>query len=527
MPEDKKEEIKKDASQVQEKEPKIRAITRIYYSNPLVQNAIFKFSANREVVPRYLEAFGKRPDSLQYPSDIINLVNKGATSFHASQEIWHDPLKLNSDMSQEEFNILRKSWDLLIDIDSPYLDLSKIAAKLLISALEHHNIKNYGIKFSGSKGLHIIVSSRAFPEEFHGQQTREMFPDWPRAICQYLISYIRKDYNSQASRILTDFTAIKQRTNISKEDLMERFCTNCNKPATKGLIIKFICDRCKTQLERRNYKITQRQLRCIDPNCPGLLEIIEQRHYYFCENCKDKKNRNLDSEKNSEYFEKHETASADKIAKLDLVLVAPRHLFRMPYSLHEKTALASIVISKEQIDSFSPKDANPLAIKIADFLPNNEPGEAANLLSQALQWKSSQEKDEEKHQKNRYKDYTDMDLSISGVTEDIFPEPIKKLLLGLEDGKKRGLFILLTFLRSLNFQPDYINSRIREWNKLNKPPLKEGYIKSQIEWHLKQKRKILPPNYKNESFYKDIGLLDSKPEAKNPISEVVRRLRRV
>ena len=120
-----------------------------------------------------------------------------------------------------------------------------------------------------------------------------------------------------------------------------------------------------------------------------------------------------------------------------------------------------------------------------------------------------------------------MDLSISGVTEDIFPEPIKKLLLGLEDGKKRGLFILLTFLRSLNFQPDYINSRIREWNKLNKPPLKDGYIKSQIEWHLKQKRKILPPNYKNESFYKDIGLLDSKPEAKNPISEVVRRLRRV
>src|SRR3989344_5480680 len=132
-------------------EDRVKSITHIYYSNPKIQEAIFEFAANREVVPRYFENFGKRPDTLQYPSDIINLVNKGATSFHASQEIWHDPLKLNSDMSQEEFNILRKSWDLLIDIDSPYLDLSKIAAKLLISALEHHNIKNYGIKFSGSK----------------------------------------------------------------------------------------------------------------------------------------------------------------------------------------------------------------------------------------------------------------------------------------------------------------------------------------------------------------------------------------
>ena len=77
------------------KEKRIKAITRLYYSNPSVQEALLKFSSGREVVPRYFESFGKRPDTLQYMSDIMGLVNKGATSFHASEEIWTDPLKIN------------------------------------------------------------------------------------------------------------------------------------------------------------------------------------------------------------------------------------------------------------------------------------------------------------------------------------------------------------------------------------------------------------------------------------------------
>ena len=131
-------------------------------------------------------------------------------------------------------------------------------------------------------------------------------------------------------------------------------------------------------------------------------------------------------------------------------------------------------------------------------------------------------KDEEKVYK-KYENYEKVD--IKGVTEEMFPQPIKKLLRGLKDGKKRGLFILITFLRSLNFPPDYINQKVRDWNKLNEPQLKEGYIRSQIDWHLKQKRNILPPNYDNPGFYKDLGLLDGKPEVKNPIVEVIRRIK--
>ena len=117
-------------------------------------------------------------------------------------------------------------------------------------------------------------------------------------------------------------------------------------------------------------------------------------------------------------------------------------------------------------------------------------------------------------------------IDSKNINESMFPKPIKKLLKGLEEGRKRGAFVLITFLRSLNFSPDYINNKVREWNKLNDPPLKEGYIKSQIDWHLKQRKKILPPNYSNNNFYKDLKLLDEEPKVKNPLVDVVRQMRK-
>src|SRR3989338_1876065 len=85
-----------------EAESRIRAITRFYYSNTKIQETLVKFGMGREVVPRYFEGFGKRPDMLQYPSDIMGLVQKGATSFHSSEEIWKDPLGLRSEIGSEE-----------------------------------------------------------------------------------------------------------------------------------------------------------------------------------------------------------------------------------------------------------------------------------------------------------------------------------------------------------------------------------------------------------------------------------------
>jgi len=505
-----------------EKEERIKKITRLYYSNPKVQESILKFAKDREVVPQYYEGFGKRPDSLQYISDIMGLVNKGATSFHASEELWHNVLEINSEMGREEMNAIRKNWDLLIDVDSPFLDCSKIAAELIVSALEQHGIKGYGIKFSGSKGFHIIVSGKAFPEEFDGQRTKNMFPEWARAISEYLMNYIRKDYNERAGEIL-DIGEIEKRTKLTKEDLGGMHCLRCGRKAKKSSIVRLKCSICSMEIDRRNMKVTKRRLKCLNSDCAGILGIVEQNDYYYCDYCMDG-NLPLSSDKHPEDFEIVKGVSAEKIANLDLVLVAPRHLFRMPYSLHEKTALASVVLNKEEIANFSPKDANPLNVKIREFYPNNFEGEGRKLLSEALSWKREQEGQEEVVQKKKYS--SEINIDVSNVTEEMFPKPIKKLLKGgFEDGRKRGLFILITFLRSLNFSPDYINNRIREWNKTSKPPLKEGYVRSQIDWHLKQKKKILPPNYDNGAFYKDLGLLDEKPKVKNPIVEVLRKAR--
>ena len=525
-----------EIKEISEKEKRIRAITRLYYSNPKVQEALLEFSKNREVVPRYFESFGKRPDTLQYPSDIMGLVNKGATSFHASEEIWHNPLEINSDMGSKELENMRKSWDLLIDIDSPFLDYSIEAAKLLVKELEDNGINSYGIKFSGSKGMHIIVPAKAFPETFNSIQTRKMFPEWPRAIVQYLMIRIKPEYNKRITELGINFEAVKERMNLSEKDLVSIQCPNCSKPVEKSNFISFICEKCNNPYQRPNFKVTKKKIRCTDDSCSGFMSIVKEEDYYFCNNCKTKLNmgsgeivsskghktvESRESKKDIKAEEFNRELAGEKIASLDLVLVAPRHLFRMPYSLHEKTALASIVLNKEELNSFTPKDADPLKVKIRPFYNEPNESEATSLLTEALKWKSQNEP-----QENIKRISEEFISDFTGVTEEMFPQAIKKLLKGLQEGRKRGLFILLTFLKSLNYPNDYISQKINDWNKLNDPPLKEGYVKSQLDWHFKQKKKILPPNYSNEGFYKDLKLIDKIPLDKNPLVEVMRKLRR-
>ncbi len=520
-----------------EKEKRVRAITKLYYSNTQVQKALLDFAKNREVSPRYFESFGKRPDALQYQSDIMGLVNKGATSFHASEELWHNPLEINSDMSQEEMQNARKAWDLLIDIDSPFLDYSKIAASLLIKEIENHGVKSYGIKFSGSKGFHIIVPADAFPDFYNNIEAKKMFPEWPRAIVEYLMFRIKREYNKKVTELGINFEAVKERMNLSEKDLLSITCPNCANSVEKTNFVHFECERCHNNYGRPNFKITKKRLRCTEESCPGFMDVKKEEDFFFCNKCKTKLDISRDSNvspykstkivesRNSKDFlakEFNEELAGEKIASLDLVLVAPRHLFRMPYSLHEKTSLSSIVLNKSEIQNFSPQDANPMKVKIQNFYSTAIKGEAKSLLESALNWKSIAEKDKPEMKKISEEFVADF----TGVTEDMFPKPIKKLLVGLPEGRKRGLFVLITFLRSLNFPDDYIHQKIIEWNKKNSPPLKEGYVKSQIDWHFKQKKKILPPNYGNDNFYKDLKLIDELPAEKNPIVEVLKKLRK-
>ncbi len=409
---------------MESKEQRIRKIISLYYSKPEIQKAIFSFSANREVVPRYFESFGKRPDSFQYQNDIFELVKKGATSFHCSEELWLNPLNLSIDMTEKQLNDLRIGWDLLIDIDSKYLDYSKIAAQLIIGLLKFHGIKNLGIKFSGSKGFHILIPWKAFPKKIGEIKTSDMFPEWPRIIIEYLNEQIKEKLIKKISEL-----------NISNSDL------------------KYVKD-----------------------------------------------------------------FTAPKHVMPDLILVSSRHLFRMPYSLHEKTTLASIVLNPWEIENFQPKDANPLNIKIRNFLPDVKENEAKELLIQALDWKGKQEK------KSEFSEFKPVE--VANLSEKNFPPSIKKILQGMEDGKKRALFILINFFRSIGMEKDELEKKIYNWNKKNKIPLREGYIKSQLSWSFRNK--ITPPPNYDKDYYKGIGIIPSEEEIryKNPVNFMAKKFGR-
>ena len=425
------EEMEAEKKPLDFKEERIRKITQLYYSRKDIQKAIFSFSANREIAPSYMmESFGTRPDSFQYPGDVFELAKKGATSFHCSEELWADPLKISTGMNEKQMSELRQGWDFLLDIDSKYLDYSKILAELIIKVLKFHGIRNFGLKFSGSKGFHIIVPWKAFPETIHNNRTSDMFPEWPRIITKYIMD-------------------------ITKKELIE--------------------------------KITQ---------------LVEKK----------------DSNKYVKDFQ------APKEVIPDLILVSPRHLFRMPYSLHEKTALASVVLKPEEIKDFQPKDADPFKTEIRNFMPDAKPGEASELLREALDWYKTQYPGEPEKSWAEKTGREFKPIILKEISAKNFHPSINKILQGIKgDGRKRALFIIMNFFRSIGMDRKEVEKTLYDWNQKNELPLKSGYIKSQLISSYRSKA-IPPPNY-DKDHYKGIGIIPTEEELryKNPANYTVKK----
>ncbi len=526
MVENKKNEPE-EKKEVSLKEQRIRRIALLYYSRQDIRKNLVEFSKNRECVPRYFEGFGSRPDAFQYESDIIEYAKKGATSFHCSEELWRDPLEIVTGMSDSDFKKLRIGWDLLIDIDCKYLEYSKKAAYSIIQALKSAGVKNVGLKFSGGKGFHIIVPSKAFPEEISGKKTSEMFPEWPRRICAYL---------KEKSR---DFLEIEMQEEDAKS--MSKFdkgmiCETCKNLSQEKEKVLYVCPGCRTEIENLvdNFK-RKRIIRC--PKCEKEMQESSRSKFYLCTIC------NKNSKTHPQNF-KMEKEDIFQILGLDVILVSPRHLFRMPYSLHEKTALVSVVISPEQLKDFDMiKDADPMRVIPRSFIPNSEIDEAKRLLIEAIEYKLPEEKavktptynsiekefnrdgTEKKPLAEINKDKKFSDIDYSRVKEEHYPPTIKKILAGMKtDGRKRALFILLSFFKSLRMNDEAINEKIEEWNKKNTEPLHPSYIRGQLGWYAKSKQLKLPPNF-DKPYYKEIGILPSEEElkAKNPLSYAVRK----
>ena len=135
-----------------------------FYSRKDIQKEIANFAKNREVGVRFKESFGKRPEIIQFSSDVGEFAKQGATSFHVSVERWKDPLNLSSGLSRKQLDDLRSAWDLIIDIDSKFIEYNKKAALLLVNALQFNGLKNIGCKFSGGTGFHLFIPFESFPK---------------------------------------------------------------------------------------------------------------------------------------------------------------------------------------------------------------------------------------------------------------------------------------------------------------------------------------------------------------------------
>jgi hypothetical protein len=100
---------------------------------------------------------------------------------------------------------------------------------------------------------------------------------------------------------------------------------------------------------------------------------------------------------------------------------------------------------------------------------------------------------------------------------------MKLILKGMGDGKKRALFALINFFRSIGMDKEEMEKIIFEWNDKNEVPLKKGYVNSQLSWAYKRKP-LMPPNCKE--FYQGLGVC--KPDnlcskIKNPVNYIIRK----
>lgn len=402
-----------------------------YYLRDEIAEQIFSLCEDREVVPVFrAEQYGKRPSSIPFLGDFKYLVEREATSFHGSVELWSNPLRVESTLKKREIDGLRKGWDFIIDIDSGYgIPYAKTAVLLITKRLEIFGIDNYSIKFSGSRGFHIGISYKSFPEKINYEDIKFMYPDLARLIASYLRAKIE-------NRLAEEFIKIN--------------------PKTKAIMT-------------RDNKMS-----------PFNMIEIEQNW-------------------------------------------GVRHLFRMPYSFNEKTWLISLPLKKEQLKDFQPKDAKPSNVKgNVSFLNKGEKNEMKDLIMEALDLDFELREKEVIPLSKEYK------MPANAISEENFPPCIKLILQGLEDGRKRAVFILINFLRTVGWSWDDIEKKLKEWNEKNADALRDVYISTQLNYAKTRNKLIPPPNCDNKGYYLDIKVC--KPDAfcpriKNPSTYTLTKVR--
>lgn len=472
-------------------------VTLQYYKREDIRKAIASYARNKEIAVRYGKGFGKRPDVIIYDSDVLSFAQKKATSFHVSEETWSNPMQLTAGMRASECNDLRIGWDLVIDVDFPVWQATRIITDKIISQLQKEGVPRQAIsaKFSGNKGFHVCVPFEAFPEYYVDASnveifTSDLFPDGVRRIVEYLIEQI--DGPKADFALSEQLMQIPEVANNSDLFITVNQKTGQKVSASAQLGNEFVCPQCE-------YRMRSQEDFASCPRDGSFMHKISDSD----DSVDIRKKVNLE---------------------IDTLLISSRHMYRMVYSLHEKSGLASIPVPLDEVLSFQRKHASPDGVTTdISFLSRDiEKGCAQQLLYNAMKFVSE-------NSSQPLKNMGEVEWEGDAASEEVFPPPIKQLLGKIRDGRKRALFVLTNFFRSVGWSYDQIEARLNEWNQQLPDSLRENDIVSHLRYH-KRKKTVLPPNFDNDMYYRDVlgdALQHDELSAsvKNPVTYVRKRMK--
>ncbi|NQZ84255.1 MAG: hypothetical protein HRU03_00930 [Nanoarchaeales archaeon] len=466
-----------------------KSIAQNYYKRIEIQKAILNFAKDREIGVMFDGYFGKRPDVIEYLTDVKQLVDKGIFSFHCSEERWANALLLGTEKKQEDRDNNRVGWDLILDLDGVDYVYSRLLGKVIIDFFDDIGVKNVTTKFSGNKGFHIGVPFEAFSRDCYGlvegiNESRLLFPDVAKRTVVFMLEH--SEFNKNICKAILEYNG-----------------------GDGGI---------------------------------GEINKISNKYNIPLEDLK--------------YDEKTKLFDFMKVIDIDTILITSRHLFRMPYSLNEKSGLVSVPLPNDKIMTFEREDAlpekvNPEDCKDFEFLTYNPKfGKDGNKLLvkvyEDLDGNINYDDIVKEHQKKK-KDRLGIMQSEGGsiiefeinqeVTIADFPKTITHILkTDFLDGRKRALFVLITFLTSIKWDWTTIDKMIEDWNNKQTDSLKKQYIGAQVSWFKVKEKPISPPNFISANFYSSIGIPEdvinddkrkfSGTTIKNPLHFVFVKLKR-
>jgi DNA primase large subunit len=461
-----------------------------YYLNDEILTKLLNVR-DRECAVRYGDSFGKRPMIFQYPEDVKRLIRSGATSFHVSEERWYNPLILKTEMRKEQFDSERKGWDLLLDIDCKLFDISKIFAGLITRFLKTEGLNNFSVKFSGGSGFHILIPYEAFPSTIAGTDINRMFPDTPMAVSIFMknslrdklgesmkerfgIKSIAKMLSREEKELLSDdeldpYKVVELDTVLISERHLFRMQYSLNEkkwlasvPIRNGRLDEFSLEEAKP--EAVDTKIDFFDVNPSKNEAEKLLRDAYEGKDMSLELgsiIKDTleeiyKSRNVNAYSTSQYIERLEKIGYSKI--VDITNRKPQEVVEDIVNSTDLGRRAAIMIIERSKKEAEKQNLIPKRVYVPSF-------RTAAVLSENI------------------------------------PPCIKAIEAGLADGRKRSVFILTNFYRSLGKTQDDVATLLYGWNKKNKPPLKEGYIRQQVAYAFRNKS-YPPPNCEAEGYYK-------------------------